>query len=173
MKNYKAKLGAITTFVFDYDGVLSDSSVMVTDNGDFIRRTNVKDGYALQLAVRMGYNIIIISGANALGMRKRLEALNISEIHLGVSNKLEKYTEIKSKLQISDEEIIYMGDDIPDYEVMRTAGLAACPSDAVTEIKEISEYISDKRGGEGCARDIIEQTMKIHKKWLTEVSYNW
>jgi len=173
MKNYKAKLKNITTFIFDFDGVLSDGMILLTEEGHYLRRTNVKDGYAMQLAVKKGYRIAIISGAKAEGMYKRLYGLNIQDIYLGVPDKLEIYNELKSKYNLSDEEIIYMGDDIPDFAVMRSAGVAACPADASTEIKEISDYISDKKGGEGCARDIIEQTLKLHKKWMDKDAMVW
>ncbi len=173
MKNYKAKLSKINTFIFDFDGVLSDGMVLLTEEGGFLRRTNVKDGYAMQLAVKKEYRVVIISGAKAEGMYKRLYGLNIKDVYLGVSNKLKVYEELKEKYDINDEEIIYMGDDIPDYEVMRNAGVAVCPADAATEIKEISDYISDKKGGEGCARDIIEQTLKLHRKWMNNDAYNW
>ena len=173
MKNYKAKLGKINTFIFDFDGVLSDGMVLLTEEGHYLRRTNVKDGYALQLAIKKGYRVVIISGAKAEGMHHRLFNLNIRDIYLGVPNKLKVYEEIKEKYSITDENIIYMGDDIPDYEVMRQVAVAACPANAATEIKEISDYISDKNGGEGCVRDIIEQTMKLHKKWMNKDAYNW
>ena len=173
MKNYKAKLGEINTFIFDFDGVLSDGMVLLTDEGHYLRRTNVKDGYALQLAIKKGYRVVIISGAKAEGMHHRLFNLNIRDIYLGVPNKLKVYEEIKEKYNITDENIIYMGDDIPDYEVMRQVAVAACPANAATEIKEISDYISDKNGGEGCVRDIIEQTMKLHKNWMNKDAYNW
>jgi 3-deoxy-D-manno-octulosonate 8-phosphate phosphatase (KDO 8-P phosphatase) len=173
MKNYKAKLNPITTFIFDFDGVLSDGMVLLTEEGHYLRRTNVKDGYAMQLAVKKGYRIAIISGAKAEGMYKRLFGLNIQDIYLGVPDKLEVYEELKAKYQLSDAEIVYMGDDIPDFAVMRKAGVAACPADAATEIKEIADYISDKKGGEGCARDIIEQTLKLHKKWMDKDSLTW
>jgi 3-deoxy-D-manno-octulosonate 8-phosphate phosphatase (KDO 8-P phosphatase) len=173
MKNYKAKLNNITTFIFDFDGVLSDGMVLLNEEGHYLRRTNVKDGYALQLAIKKGYHVAIISGAQAEGMFKRLFNLNIKDIFLGVPNKLKVYEELKEKYQLSDEEIIYMGDDIPDFEVMRKVGVACCPADAATEIKEIADYISDKKGGEGCARDIIQQTLKLHKNWMDKDAYNW
>jgi 3-deoxy-D-manno-octulosonate 8-phosphate phosphatase (KDO 8-P phosphatase) len=173
MKNYKAKLGKINTFIFDFDGVLSDGMVLLNEEGHYLRRTNVKDGYALQLAVKKGYRVVIISGAKAEGMYKRLYNLNIQDVFLGVPNKLKVYEELKEKYNLLDENITYMGDDIPDYEVMRKVGVAACPADAAVEIKEIADYISDKKGGEGCARDIIEQTLKLHKKWMDNDAYNW
>ena len=173
MKNYKAKLAPVNTFIFDFDGVLSDGMVLLTEDGHYLRRTNVKDGYVMQLAVKKGYRVAIISGAKAEGMYHRLYGLNLTDVHLGVSNKLEVYNELKAKYNLDDKNILYMGDDIPDHKVMRQAGVATCPSDAAIEIKAISDYISDKKGGKGCARDIIEQVMKIHGKWMDEEAYEW
>ncbi|OIP02274.1 MAG: 3-deoxy-D-manno-octulosonate 8-phosphate phosphatase [Bacteroidetes bacterium CG2_30_33_31] len=173
MKNYKAKLAPINTMIFDFDGVLSDSMVLLTEDGHYLRRTNVKDGYVMQLAVKKGYRIAIISGAKAEGMYHRLYGLNLTDIYLGVTNKLEVYNELKAKYNLENENILYMGDDIPDFQVMQAAGIAACPADAANEIKAIADYISDKKGGEGCARDIIEQVMKIHGKWMDEQAYEW
>ncbi len=173
MKNYKAKLGKINTFIFDFDGVLSDGMVLLTEDGHYLRKTSVKDGYALQLAVKKGYRIIIISGARAEGMLKRLYGLKIKDVYLGVENKMKVYKEVKQKYGFSDDEVVYMGDDIPDYEVLKTVGVATCPADAAIEIKEIADYISDKKGGEGCARDIIEQVMKLQKLWMNDDAYQW
>ncbi len=173
MKNYKAKLAAVNTLIFDFDGVLSDGMVLLTEEGHYLRRTNVKDGYVMQLATKKGYRIAIISGAKAEGMYHRLYGLDLKDVYLGVSNKLEVYEQIKSKYGLGDENIVYMGDDIPDFKVMQRAGVAACPADAAVEIKAISDYISDKKGGKGCARDIIEQVMKIHGKWMDEEAYDW
>jgi len=173
MTNYKEKLKNITTFIFDYDGVLSDGSVVMMPDGDGVRRTNVKDGYALNLAVRNGYHVAIISGGKAKSMENRLKALKIPDIYLGVSYKLEKYEELCDMYDLKPEEIIYMGDDIPDMPVMKKVGLACCPSDAAEEVKQISEYISPKKGGEGCARDIIEQVMRIQGKWMNDSAFHW
>lgn len=173
LKNYKARLAPVNTMIFDFDGVLSDGMVLLTEEGHYLRRTNVKDGYVMQLAVKKGYRVAIISGAKAEGMYHRLYGLNLSDVHLGVSNKLEVYEELKSKYNLLDENILYMGDDIPDYQVMRKAGIAACPADAATEIKAISDYISHKKGGEGCARDIIEQVLKLHGKWMDDEAFHW
>lgn len=173
MKNYKAKLNDINTFIFDFDGVLSDGMVLLTEEGHYLRRTNVKDGYIMQLSVKKGYRVAIISGAKAEGMYKRLFGLNLTEIHLGVANKLEVYNQIKEKYGLEDKNILYMGDDIPDYKVMQNAGVACCPADAATEIKAISDYISDKKGGEGCARDIIEQVLKLQHNWMDEEAFEW
>lgn len=173
MKNYKAKLDKINTFIFDFDGVLSDGMVLLTENGDFLRRTNVKDGYAIQLAIRKGYRVAIISGAKGKGMEKRLFGLNIEDIYLGVPDKMEAYNDLKKKYDLKDENITYMGDDIPDLNVMKQVSVATCPADAATEVKNISDYISDKKGGEGCARDIIEQVLKLHKIWMNGDAHIW
>lgn len=172
-KNYKARLAPINTLIFDFDGVLSDGMVLLTEEGHYLRRTNVKDGYIMQLAVKKGYRIAIISGAKAEGMYHRLYGLSLTDVHLGVANKMEVYEEIKAKYNLKDENILYMGDDIPDYKVLKKAGVATCPADAATEIKAISDYISHKKGGEGCARDIIEQVMKLHGKWMDDEAYEW
>ena len=166
MKNYKELLHKITTFIFDYDGVFTDSSVIVIENGEALRRTNVKDGYALQLAVKLGYTVVIISGGRGMGMQKRLEMLNASQVFLGVSNKQEVLEDFLSENNISPGECLFMGDDIPDYYPMKHVALACCPADASYEIQEISHYISHKKGGEGCVRDIIEQVLKSQGKWM-------
>lgn len=173
MKNYKSKLSKINTFIFDFDGVLSDSMILLTEDGHYLRRTNVKDGYAMQLAVKKGYHVAIISGAKAEGMLQRLYGLNIQDVYLGVANKMEAYADLKSKHNLLDENVVYMGDDIPDYEVLQTVGVSTCPADAATEVKNIVDYISDKKGGEGCARDIIEQVLKLQNKWMNEDAFKW
>lgn len=173
MKNYKAKLGKITTLIFDFDGVLSDGMVLLTEEGGYLRRTNVKDGYAIQLAIKQGFRIAIISGAKGEGMKTRLFGLSIEDVYLGVSDKKVVYKEFKEKYQLSDDEIVYMGDDIPDYEVMQQVGVACCPADAAVEIKNVADYISDKKGGEGCARDIIEQILKLNNLWMKNGAHLW
>ena len=173
LKNYKARLAPITTLVFDFDGVLSDGFVLLNEEGHYLRRTNVKDGYVMQLAVKKGYRIAIISGAKAEGMYHRLYGLSLTDVYLGVPNKLKVYEELKEKYDLKDENILYMGDDIPDFQVMKRAGIAACPADAATEIKGIADYISDKNGGQGCVRDIVEQVMKLHGKWMDDEAYEW
>ena len=168
MKNYKELLPKITTFIFDYDGVLSDSGVIVIENGEALRRTNVKDGYALQLAIKLGYRVIVISGGRGEGMRRRLEMFNPTAIFLGVNNKKEVLKSFLKENKISSKECLYMGDDIPDYHPMKHVALACCPADAAYEIQEISHYISHKRGGDGCVRDVIEQVLKSQDKWMSD-----
>ncbi|MFD0861806.1 KdsC family phosphatase [Sungkyunkwania multivorans] len=164
-KSYKEYLEHITTFVFDVDGVLTDGTIMVTTDGQQLRNMNIKDGYALKTAVDKGYNICIISGGSNEGVRLRLEGLGIKDIHLGVSRKTERLQEYFDKRNVKAENVLYMGDDIPDLPGMEMVGLPCCPNDAVAEIKDASKYISHKRGGRGAVRDVIEQVMKVQGKW--------
>src|SRR5690606_2608641 len=159
------QLNQIRTFIFDVDGVLTNGNVLVTENGEQLRQFNIKDGYALQLAVKKGYRIVVISGAKSLGVQKRLLGLGITDIFLGVSDKIAVFNKYKAEHHLEPSQMVYVGDDIPDLQVMRLAGLAVCPKDAVDEIKEISHYISPKNGGEGVARDIIEELLKIQGNW--------
>jgi 3-deoxy-D-manno-octulosonate 8-phosphate phosphatase (KDO 8-P phosphatase) len=173
MSNYKSRLKNITTFVFDYDGVLTDGTVILQDEGEALRTANVKDGYAMQLAVKLGYKVAVITGGYSPSMRKRFEALKIKDFFMGVAHKLDVLQDYLDKNNISPDQVIYMGDDIPDYQAMKKVGIACCPADASPEIKEISHYISNIPGGRGCVRDIIEQTLKIQEKWMTEDGFRW
>ncbi|CAL2074839.1 HAD-IIIA family hydrolase [Tenacibaculum sp. 190524A02b] len=164
-KSYKEILPQIDTFIFDVDGVLTNGMVTVMPDGQMIRHMNIKDGYALKAAVKAGYRVCIISGGRNEGVRTRLANLGIQDIYLGAHNKIEQYEELVNKYSLNPENIIYVGDDIPDYPVMEKVGMPCCPNDAAREIQIISKYISDKKGGEGCARDIIEQVMRVQKKW--------
>ena len=171
MKNYKEQLKDITTFVCDYDGVMTSGDVLVDANGVPLRSTNVKDGYALQLAARLGYNIAIITGGYSISIEKRMEMLGIKDVFVRSASKvgvLQKYMETKN---LKPEQIIYMGDDIPDYPVMKMVGLPVCPADAVPEIKDISLYISHCGGGKGAVRDIIEQVLKAQDKWMNDFTF--
>src|SRR5690606_9921634 len=136
--------------------------------GHLLRTMNIRDGYAVKIAIRHGYKIIIISGGKSSGVVQRLRNLGVTNIHIGVENKLEVYEELLEILELKQDEILYMGDDIPDYEVMRKVGLPVCPSDAVPEIKKIVQYISPLKGGEGCVRDVIEKVLKLNAQWLDE-----
>ena len=164
-KSYKELLIDITTFIFDVDGVLTDGTVTVTTDGELLRTMNVKDGFALKTAVDAGFNICIISGGSNEGVRKRLAGLGIKDIHLGAKNKIDQLDTYLTENNINNSQVLYMGDDIPDYPVMKMSGLPCCPQDAVPEIKAISKYISHKNGGRGAVRDVIEQVLKIHGKW--------
>ncbi len=164
-KHYKEIMNQINTFIFDVDGVLTNGYVHVFANGELARQMNIKDGYALKSAVDAGYRICIISGGTNEGVRNRLKGFGITDIYLSVHHKMEKLNELLDMYQILPENVLYMGDDIPDYEVMQKVGLATCPKDAVPEIQAISQYISQKKGGEGCVRDVIEQVLKVQEKW--------
>ncbi|MDB9754859.1 HAD-IIIA family hydrolase [Winogradskyella sp.] len=164
-KSYKELLTDITTFIFDVDGVLTDGTITVTTDGEMLRTMNIKDGFALKTAIDAGYNMCIISGGSNEGVRKRLAGLGIKDIYLGAHNKIEQLDAYLNKNNIKKSQVLYMGDDIPDYPVMILAGLPCCPQDAVPEIKAISKYISHKNGGKGAVRDVIEQVLKVHGKW--------
>ena len=165
-KSYKELLPDISTFIFDVDGVLTDGSVTITTSGELLRKMNIKDGYALKTAVDAGFNVCIISGGSNEGVRKRLQGLGITDIYLGAHDKIEQLNEYFDIYDIDSEQVMYMGDDLPDFYVMQQVGLPCCPQNAAPEIKSISKYISHKNGGEGCVRDIIEQTLKVQNKWL-------
>ena len=164
-KNYKEILNQITTFILDVDGVLTDSSVHVTPTGEMLRVMNIRDGFAMKAALESGYNVCIISGGNNEGVRIRLKNLGVTDIHLASPNKVETFKEYIELYAIKPEEVLYMGDDIPDYHVMQLVGLPVCPQDASPEIKAISKYISHKNGGRGAVREVIEQVMKVQGKW--------
>jgi len=173
MSNYKEKLLKVNSFVFDYDGVLSDGYVLVTSDGDALRTANVKDGYAMQLAIKKNYRIVIISGGYSESMKRRLESLKITDIFLAVDKKIDVYNQYLETHKLLPENILYMGDDIPDYEIMLNAGVPTCPADAVEEIKRVATYISHQPGGHGCVRDVIEKVLKVQGKWMNDDAYHW
>ena len=166
-KNYKEILPQIDTLIFDVDGVLANNTLTVMSDGQLIRNMNSKDGYALRAAVQSGYRVCIISGGKNEGVRIRLENLGITDIYLGIHNKVDQFNELVKKYNLTPEHVLYMGDDLPDYPVMKLVGMPCSPNDAAREIQQVSTYISDKKGGEGCVRDIIEQLMRVQKKWDT------
>ena len=155
----------ITTFIFDVDGVLTNGMLLVMPDGEFLRSMNIKDGYAMQLAVKKGYQLMVISGGHSNGVPIRLQRLGLQEVHLGVPDKNAVFQSLVTKYQLDKSSILYMGDDLPDLEVMKQCGVPCCPLDAVHEIKSACIYISDKRGGDGCVRDVIEQVMRLHGTW--------
>ena len=164
-KSYKEIMNDITTFIFDVDGVLTDGSVHITETGDMQRIMNIRDGFAMKAALESGYNVCIISGGNNAGVRIRLQNLGIKDIHLSAPDKVVTYNDYLKLYNIKAANVLYMGDDIPDYHVMKLVGLPTCPQDAVPEIKAISNYISHVNGGRGAVRDVIEQVMKVQGKW--------
>ena len=172
MINYD--LQKIKAVVFDVDGVLSASTIQMDGKGEPVRTINIKDGYAIQLAVKHGIRLAIMTGGHNENIRFRYEYLGVKDVYINCSMKIRTWEELLSKYDLNEEEIIYVGDDIPDYEVMKRAGCPCCPKDACTEIKEISTYVSDYEGGHGVARDILEQVLKAQGKWvLNEKAFGW
>ncbi len=172
MINYDLK--KIKAVVFDVDGVLSAENIMLHPDGEPMRTVNIKDGYALQFAVKCGLLVAIITGGSTEAVRKRFEGLGIKEIRLGSAVKIHDYESLKEKYGLKDEEILYMGDDIPDYQVMRKCGCPCCPADAASEIKDISIYISHHDGGYGCGRDVVEQVLRAQGKWMSDdKAFGW
>ena len=163
--SYKELLKHISTFIFDVDGVLTDGTVKVTTEGEMFRTMNIKDGYGLKTAVEQGFIICIISGGTNEGVRVRLQNLGITDIFLGAHHKTEILEKFLKSKNIKAENVLYMGDDLPDYKIMQEVGLPTCPQEAVPEIKANSKYISHKKGGKGCVRDVLEQVMKVQGKW--------
>ena len=172
MINYDLK--KIRAIVFDVDGVLSRETICLHPSGEPMRTVNIKDGYAMQLAVKKGLIIAVITGGTTEAVRVRYQGLGLKEVILGAAVKIEHYDALCKKYNLSDDEVIFMGDDIPDYEVMSRCGLPCCPADAAQEIKAISKYISHHNGGEGCARDVIEQVMKAQNLWMSDQqAFGW
>lgn len=155
----------ITTFIFDVDGVLTDGTVLVLENGLQARRMHIKDGFALQMAQKHGYQVLIISGGDSAQVMERLNKLGIMNINLSVTDKKEFVLNYISKNNLKTEEVLYMGDDLPDLPAMSVVGLACCPMDAVMEVKESVQYISPLRGGNACVRDVIEKVLKLNGHW--------
>jgi 3-deoxy-D-manno-octulosonate 8-phosphate phosphatase (KDO 8-P phosphatase) len=173
MTNFKEDLARVKAFVFDIDGVLSLQTINLNAFGIPNRTVNLRDGYALQLAIKKGYHIGIITGSNSKDYQKRLKMLGIKDVYLNSRSKMEHFKDFIKKHCLNSSEVLFMGDDIPDFEVMKHAGVAVCPSDADSEIKQISSYISDKKGGEGCVRDVIEQVLRLHNKWMDAEAFRW
>ena len=172
MINYD--LTKIRAIVFDIDGVLSAETIPMNEAGIPCRTVNIKDGYALQLAVKMGLHIAIITGANVEAIRVRYEGLGVKDIHIGASVKIKTYEVFLEKYGLCDEEVLYMGDDIPDYEIMKRSGCPCCPADAAPEIKAISRYISPLNGGYGCGRDVVEQVLRAKGLWMADnQAFGW
>jgi 3-deoxy-D-manno-octulosonate 8-phosphate phosphatase (KDO 8-P phosphatase) len=173
MTNYKTLLNGIKAFAFDVDGVFTDGQVYLFPGKEFVRAVNIKDGYAVQHCIKMGYPVCIISGGTSDEIVKRFEKLGVTDIYMGSSNKLDSYEDFRMKYGLEHNEILYMGDDLPDFEIMERVGVPTCPQDAAHEIKEKAGYISDKPGGQGCVRDVIEQVLRLHNKWLSKEAFEW
>ena len=172
MINYD--LTKIKALVFDVDGVLSKETIPMYPSGEPMRTVNIKDGYALQLAVKAGYRVAIITGARTEAVKVRYRGLGITDVYVGASVKKDIFEEFLYMYELSPEEVMYMGDDIPDYEVMQMCGWPCCPADAAIDIKNIAKYISPVKGGEGCGREVIEQIMRAQDKWMDEANaFGW
>ena len=172
MINYD--LTKIRAVIFDIDGVLSAETINLSADGVPLRTVNIKDGYAIQLAVKLGLRIAILTGANVPSIRVRYEGLGVEDVYLGCSVKIATYDEFLHKYGLCDDEIMYMGDDIPDTEIMRRVGCPVCPKDACSEIRDVSLYVSHLRGGYGCGRDVIEQVLRAQGKWvMNEKAFGW
>ena len=173
MANFKEDLVRVKAFVFDIDGVLSQQTITLNSFGVPNRTVNLRDGYALQLAVKKGYHIGIISGSSSKEYQKRLRRLGINDIYLNSRSKLSHFNTFLNKHDLNKSDVLFMGDDIPDFEVMKEAGIPVCPSDADSEIKKLASYISDKKGGAGCVRDVIEQVLRLHNSWMDSDAFTW
>ena len=172
MINYDLK--KIRAIIFDIDGVLSAETITLSAEGVPLRTVNIKDGYAIQLAMKLGLRIVILTGANVPSIRRRYEGLGVEDIFVGCAVKIETYEQLLRKYQLTDEEVMYMGDDIPDLQVMQRVGCPVSPKDACPEIKAASIYVSDRLGGHGCGRDVIEQTLRAQGKWvMDEKAFGW
>jgi 3-deoxy-D-manno-octulosonate 8-phosphate phosphatase (KDO 8-P phosphatase) len=167
MMNILQQFHSISCFVFDMDGVLTDGSLLVSPDGVMARKMNIKDGFALQLAVKKGYHVLVISGGNSPEVKERLQKLGVTEVWMQVSDKAAVLQDWLLVHQISQSEVLFMGDDVPDLQVMQLAGLQACPSDAAIDVKNSVDYISSFKGGEGCVREVIEKVMKLRGHWDT------
>ena len=173
--NELEKFAPITTFIFDVDGVLTNSQLLVLENGKLLRSMNVRDGYAIKRAIQQGYKVAIITGGKSQGVVTRLQNLGVVDIYYGIQDKIEAYREFmylyndpEEEPYITYENVLYMGDDVPDYEVMRLVGLPACPRDACPEVLSVATYVSNRDGGQGCVRDVIERVLRLHGKWTPE-----
>lgn len=164
--NFLEKFKLVDTFIFDVDGVLTNGELLIQPDGALLRKMFVKDGYALQHAVKQGYRVVIISGGKPLGVEQRLAGLGIEDMFYNAHDKKAIYLDYVKSNKLDPEGIIFMGDDIPDYELMRMVGIPACPNDAAIEIQEIAQYVSPYDGGMGCVRDIIEKVLRLHGRWM-------
>lgn len=167
MEHFKDKLKSIKAFAFDVDGVFSDQ-VILDSSGELLRTMNIKDGYAVQLAIKRGFPIAIITGGNSLALKTRFESLGVKDVYLKSQYKMDDFNEFLIRYNLNSSEVLYMGDDIPDIEVLRAVGIPTCPADAVEEVKAVSMYISPREAGKGCVRDVIEQVLKVNKVWLLD-----
>jgi 3-deoxy-D-manno-octulosonate 8-phosphate phosphatase (KDO 8-P phosphatase) len=163
--NVLEKFLPVTTVILDMDGVLTDGSLLITPDGEWVRKMNIKDGYILQLAVKKGYRVIVITGSSSVPVEKRLNRLGINMVYQNVKDKMMLLKTLMAEHGFSSAEALYMGDDIPDLDVMKACGLSCCPADSSRDILAIADYISPVKGGEGCVRDVLEKLMRVQGKW--------
>lgn len=173
MSSIDFDLTKIKTFVFDIDGVLSSQTITLSNEGEPLRSANIHDGYAINLAIRSGYGVAIITGGNSDAVKVRYEALGVKHIYMKSSLKMRDFKHLLANTDYKPEEMVYVGDDIPDYEVMQKVALPVAPADAAVEIKDIAKYISPKKGGQGVARDIIEQVLRVQGNWMHAEAFGW
>lgn len=166
--NVKEKFKLVKAFAFDVDGVFADENVLLNPDGQLLRSVSIKDGFALQYAVKQGYPVAIITGGTTESVRMRFRALGVTDIYLASTDKKDDFEDFIAKYDLKPEHVLYMGDDIPDYQVMQYVGVPTCPANAAQEIKNLAIYISDKDGGKGCVRDILEQVLKVQQKWMAQ-----
>lgn len=162
-------LKTVKCVVLDVDGVLTNGDILVNEEGDQLRTFNVKDGYAIQYAVKQGFLIFVITGAKSLGVQKRFEILGAQEIHLGISDKLTLLKSLFEKYSLDKDQVVFIGDDMPDYQCMKYVGVAIAPADAVDDIKKLCQYVSTRKGGEGIVREVLEKTLKLQNMWHNDV----
>ena len=172
MTSYKEKLNLISTFLFDVDGVLTNGDVMLLHN-EVVRTLNSRDAYAIQYAIKNGYKVFVITGGRNKAVKERLEDLGVTEVRMQASNKIKVYDELREQYGFSDAQVLYMGDDIPDHQVMEVVGVSACPQDAAVEIKAMADYQSPYNGGRHCVRDVIEQTLRVQGVWFNDKAHLW
>jgi 3-deoxy-D-manno-octulosonate 8-phosphate phosphatase (KDO 8-P phosphatase) len=169
MKNYKHLLPKIKTFIFDVDGVLTDGKILINSDDELLRSFDTKDGYAMKCALVKGFKIAIITGGRNEAVRERFKELGVIDIYLGAHHKLDAYQDLMDNYDLNPEEILYIGDDIPDILVMEKVGLGCCPADAASDVKAMADYVSHKKGGEGCVRELIEQVLRVQGKWSLDI----
>ena len=173
MTNFKEKLAHVKAFVFDVDGVFSNASIYLHPSGELMRSMNIKDGFAINYIIRKGYPVAIITGGDTESVRVRFEKLGVQDIYMRSRNKIVDFEDFLVRRDLKAADVLYMGDDLPDYEVMRQVGVPVCPADAADEIKEIAMYISDREGGSGCVRDVVEQVLRVQDMWLGPEAFIW
>ncbi len=173
MINYKEKLAPVRAFVFDFDGVMTDGSVWIYADRETVRCGNIKDGFAVQYAVKKGYIVAVISGATSASIDNRMQMLGVEQCYTGCGDKIKTYREFLRRNDLADDEVLCMGDDLPDYPMLQRAGVSACPADAAVEIKQMVDYISPFGGGHGCVRDVIEQVLRLRGDWFHNDAVIW